>query len=185
MGKITLTITPSGTGVYTKYASVYTNDPRLGEFRLTVKFEPFVPKGYRVGSYLFDPTNEITATIATGKMYEGQVSIYFSSDRVVEIKNTVADNPAFTVKVETVEPGRRFNLSVKSADKLSAGAHKLLVKLMTDDPNQETLEVTFLVKVGSVTEANAPVKSSLPAKSVGKKSPVKSGAKSGAKVKRN
>ncbi len=169
MGKITITITPAGTGVFTKHATVITNDPRLGEFRLTIKFEPFIPKGYRVGSYLFDPTNEVAATIAPGKMYEGQVSIYFNSDRVVEIKKTVADNPAFTVNLATVEPGRRFNLSVKSADKLADGAHKLLVKLMTGDPNQETLEVAFLVKVGSVTEANAPVKSASPAKVVNPK----------------
>lgn len=178
MGKITLTITPAGAGVHTKYATVISNDRMLGEFRLTVKFEPFVPKGYRVGSFLFDPTNEIEATIAPGQAYEGQVSIYFNSDRVVEIKKTVADNLAFTTRLETVEPGRRFNLSVKSSDKLAVGTNKLLVKLLTDDPNQELLEVTFLVKVRSVTETKTPIKSDSPAKAVDQKQGNKSKRKS-------
>ena len=173
MGKITLTITPTGTGVHTKYATVYSNDRMLGEFRLTIKFEPFIPKGYRVGSYLFDPTNEIEATIAPGQIYEGKVGIYFSSDRVVAIKKIVTDNPAFTAKVESVIPGREFKLLVKSADPLAVGTQKLLVKLMTDDPNQEMLEVTFLVKVGSASEAGTSAKSTAPTTTSIKKPPVK------------
>ncbi len=153
-----------GPGVHTKYATVYTNDARLGEFRLTVKFEPFIPKGYRVGSYLFDPTNEIEATLAPDKTYAGQVGIYVSSGRVAEIKKVVTDNPAFTAQVETVTPGKEFKLLVKSADKLPAGTHKLLVKLMTDDPNQDVLEVSFLVKAGKATATPEPVKSTAPAK---------------------
>ncbi len=164
MGKITLTITPAGSGIHTKYATVISNDPRLGEFRLTVKFEPFVPKGYRVGSYLFDPTNEVEATIAPGQMYEGSVGIYFSSDRTVTIKKTAVDNPIFTANIAPVTPGREFKLIVKSADKLPLGAHKLLVKLTTDDPNQELLEVMFMVQVGSAAATNAPVKSAAPTK---------------------
>ncbi len=169
MGKITLTITPAGAGVHTKYAMVISNDRMLGEFRLTVKFEPFIPKGYRVGSYLFDPTNEIAATIAPGQVYEGKVGIYFSSDRVVAIKKIVADNAEFTTNLETVTPGKEFKLLVKSAEKLAVGAHKLLVKLLTDDPNQEWLEVTFLVQARSASEAGAPVKSASPAKVVSPK----------------
>jgi hypothetical protein len=136
---------------------------------LTVKFEPFIPKGYRVGSYLFDPTNEIEATLAPDKSYEGQVGIYVSSGRVAEIKNAVTDDAAFTAQVETVTPGKEFKLLVKSADKLPVGTHKLLVKLTTDDPNQETLEVSFLLKVGNATATPAPVKSPAPAQRVSKK----------------
>ncbi len=164
---------PSGTGIHTKYATVYSNDPKLGEFRLAIKFEPFIPKGYRVGSYLFDPTNEIEATIAPGQIYEGKVGIYFSSDRVVEIKKIVADNPAFTAHVEPVIPGKEFKLLVKSADKLAVGTQKLLVKLMTDDANQELLEVTFLVNVGSASEAGTSAKSTAPTATGNKKPAVK------------
>ncbi len=160
--------------MHTKYATVSSNDRMLGEFRLTVKFEPFVPKGYRVGSFLFDPTNEIAATLAPDQIYEGQVGIYFDSSRIVTIKKTVADNPAFTVNLATVEPGRRFNLSAKSADKLTAGTHKLLVKLLTDDPNQEVLEVTFSVQVGNAADAAVSTKPTAIAKAVGKKKLVRS-----------
>ena len=177
MGKITLTVTPSGTGVHTKYASVYSNDRMLGEFRLTVKFEPFVPKGYRVGSYLFDPTNEIEATVPADQTYERQIGIYVMGGRVAEIKNVTVNNTAFTAQVETVAPSKEFRLLVKSTDKLSAGTHKALVKLTTDDPNQETLEVTFLLKAG-VTAAEAPkAKPTAPAKTVSKKPVIKSSAK--------
>jgi hypothetical protein len=177
VGKITLTVMPSGTGKNTKYATVSSNDPRLGEFRLTVKFEPFMPKGYRVGSFLFDPTNEITAKVAPGQMYEGNVGIYFSSDRNVTIKSTAVDNPAFTANVVTVTPGREFKLHVKSADKLPVGSHKLQAKLTTDDPNQELLEVMFTVQVGGETVASEPAKPSSTEKQVNQKSPTKTGAK--------
>lgn len=147
---------------------VFTNDEKLKEFQLTVKFEPFIPKGYRVGSYLFDPTNEIQATIAPGQVYEGRVGIYFSSNQVVAIQKTVADNPAFTTTVETVSPGREFTLRVKSTAPLSAGKHKLQAKLLTNDPNQEVLEVAFLVLVGSSSDSQVPAQSTQPAQSPSK-----------------
>lgn len=172
MGKITVTITPSGAGQHSKYVTVFTNDKMLGEFRLTVKFEPFRPKGYRVGSFVLDPNSDIEATIAPDQIYEAQIGVYYTSDRSVEIKKTVADNANFNVNLETTTPGREFKLRVKSSDKLSAGTHKLLVKLMTDDPNQETLEVSFLVKAGNATPE--PVKSAAPAKTVSKKTIPKS-----------
>lgn len=134
-----------------------------------MKFEPFRPKGYRVGSFVIDPTSDIEATIAPDQMYEAQVGIYYTSDRAVEIKKTVANNPAFTATLETITAGREFKLRVKSNDKLAAGVHKLLVKLLTDDPNQETLEVSFFVKAGNATTAPEPVKSVIPAKPVSKK----------------
>lgn len=172
-GKVTLIVTPGEVGTYTRYATVYTNDPQRAEFQLALKYESFIPKGYRVGSYLFDPKTEIEATLAPGKIYEGKVGIYFSSDRVVEIKKTEADNPAFTVALDTITPGREFKLNVKSADQLPAGAHKLLVKLLTDDPNQDVLEIAFLVKVGNAPAEGAAVKPAAPAKANEKKAPVK------------
>jgi hypothetical protein len=48
-----------------------------------------------------------------------------------------------------MEAGKRYHLLVKSADKLPAGTHKLLVKLLTDDPNQEVVEVTVTVRVAA------------------------------------
>ncbi|HEX4946370.1 MAG TPA: hypothetical protein VFZ34_06905 [Blastocatellia bacterium] len=177
MGKITLTITATGAGVHTKYASVYTNDRMQREFRLTVKFEPFVPKGYRVGAYLFDPTNEIEATIAPGETYAGQVGIYVSSGRVAEIKKVAVDNATFTANVETISPGKEFKLVVKSANKLPAGVHKALVKLTTDDPNQDTLEVVFSVKAGNAAATVEEAKQTAPTKIVDKKIAVKSRAK--------
>lgn len=147
MGQVTLSLLPSGAGVHTKYAMVMTNDPALPDFRLSLTFEPFIPRGYRVGSYLFDPSNEVGGELMPDQTYENQVGIYNSGDRPVEIKKVVTNNPKFDVKLDTVEGGKAFNLRIKSTEKLAPGANKLLIKLLTDDPNQDTLEVTVVVNV--------------------------------------
>jgi hypothetical protein len=154
-GKITLSLLPSGTGIHTKYASVTTTDPKLGEFQLTVKFEVFVPRGYRVGSYLFNPSNEVSVELKLGQRYETQVGIYNDSGRLVEIKKTVTNNPNFTVNLDTVEPGKAFKLNIASTDKLPVGTNKMLIKLMTDDSHQSVLEVTVMVKVADEKASGA------------------------------
>ncbi len=157
MGKITLSVLPSGKGVHEKYALVSTNDQKLRDFRLSFKFETFVPRGYRVGSYLFDPSNEVGGELVPGQSYENQVGIYNDSGRLVEIKKMVANSPSFTVYLDTVEPGKAFILRIKSTDKLAIGANKLFIKLLTDDPKQDTLEVTVIVNVaGAQTPDIAP-----------------------------
>lgn len=126
---------------------VITNDPAMKDFRLTFRFETFVPRGYRVGSYLFDPSNEVGGELKPGQRYENQVGIYNDSGRPVEIKKVVANNSNFTVNLETVEPGKAFNLKISSNDKLVVGANKLFIKLLTDDPKQDTLEVDVIVNI--------------------------------------
>ena len=154
-----LSLLPSGAGAHTKYASVTTNDRMLGEFRLTVKFETFVASGYRVGSYLFDPSNEVGGELKVGQSYSNQVGIYNDSGRLVEIKKMVASNPNFTVQLDTVEPGKAFNLKINSNDKLAVGANKLFIKLLTDDPKQDVLEVSVIVDVaGEKPVANTSAK---------------------------
>lgn len=108
-----------------------------------------MPKGYRVGSYVFDPGNELGGELTLGQSYENQVGIYNDGERPVEIKKLVANNPSFTVNLETLEPGKAFNLKIKSTDKLAVGANKLFIKLLTDDPKQDTLEVSVIVNVAA------------------------------------
>ena len=147
MGQITLSLLPAGTGAHEKYALVLTNDRAHRELRLTLKFEVFVPRGYRVGSYLFDPSNEIGGELQPGQPYANQVGIYNDSDRPVAIKKVVTNNPNFTVTLDTLQEGKAFNLKINSNDKLVAGANKLFIKLLTDDPKQDVLEVAVIVNV--------------------------------------
>ncbi|MFN7930490.1 MAG: hypothetical protein U0Y68_21715 [Blastocatellia bacterium] len=149
MGQITLSLLPSGAGAHEKYAMVITNDRALPDFRLTLKFETFIPRGYRVGSYLFDPSNEVGGELTPDQTYENQVGIYNDSDRPVEIKKVVTNNTKFEVKLDTIEGGKAFNLRIKSIEKLALGANKLFIKLLTDDPKQDTLEVTVIVNVAA------------------------------------
>lgn len=133
----------------TKYAMVTTNDRVLSDFRLTLKFAAFVPRGYRVGSYLFDPSNEVGGELTPDQSYENQVGIYNDSDRPVTIKKVVTNNDKFTVTLDTLAGGKAFNVRIKSTEKLAPGANKLLIKLLTDDPKQDVLEVTVLVNVAA------------------------------------
>ena len=149
MGKITLSVKPAGKGSFTKYAEVTTNDPQNQNFKLTLKFESFLPKGYRLGSFLIDPGDEISGEIAQGPSYETKVNIYYDREILVKITKAVSDKENFDIQLETAQEGKRYVVVVKSAASLPVGLHKQKVKLLTDDPNQPEIELNLSLKVSN------------------------------------
>lgn len=162
-GKVVLTLRPVGLGNFIKFAVVTTNDPQQPDIKLAIKYESFVAKGYRVGSFLLDPRDEITTDLALGKNYNARVTVFYDGKEPLKITDFKADKKAFDIRLETVTEGQRYNVIAQSAAPLPAGTHKQTVKLLTNLPEQPEIELSFVVNVGGGAAA-APAASEKPAK---------------------
>ena len=128
---------------------VTTNDPKQGSFELIIKFQTSVLKGYRVGSFLFDPKDEINATVKQGEVFTGKIEIINDTDEAVKIEKLDSDRNILDFEIETLEPGKRYTLIMKSRKDLEVGTHAQLIRLKTSNPNQAMLEIA----VGLTVEA--------------------------------
>ncbi len=142
-------MTPSGKGQFEKHATVTTNDPKQSSFELIIKFQTSVLKGYRVGSFLFDPKDEINGTVKQGEVFMSKIEIINDSDEVVKVEKLDSDRNILDFEIETIEPGKRYALIMKSRKDLEVGAHAQLIRLKTSNPNQTMLEIA----VGLTVEA--------------------------------
>ena len=144
-------MTPSGRGQFEKHATVITNDPKQGVFDLIVKFQTNLMKGYRVGSFLFDPKDEISATVKQGEFFTQKIEIISDgSDTVkdaVKVEKLDSDNNYLNFEIETIESGKRYTLVMKSRKDLAAGVYTQLMRLKTNNNNQPTLDITIELTV--------------------------------------
>jgi hypothetical protein len=140
-------VTPSGKGQFEKHATVTTNDPKQPSFELIIKFQTSVLKGYRVGSFLFDPKDEINATVKQGEVFTQKIEIINDSDEAVKVEKLDSDRDVLGFEIQAVEPGKRYALTMKSRKDLEVGAHAQLIRLKTSNSNQATLEITVLLTV--------------------------------------
>ncbi len=156
-GKVVLTLKPVGLGNFTKFAVVTTNDPQQPDIKLAIKYESFVAKGYRVGTFLFDPKDEISTDLAPGKNYSARIGFFYDGKEALKITDFKADKKAFDIRLETVVEGQRYNVIAQSAAPLSAGTHKQTVKLLTNLSEQPEIELSFVVNVvgGAATAPTA------------------------------
>ncbi len=136
-------MTPSGQGQFEKHATVTTNDPKQSSFELIIKFQTSALKGYRVGSFLFDPKDEIYATVKQGEIFTSKIEIINDSDRVVKLEKLDSDNSHLDFEIETIEPGKRFTVTLKSRKDLEAGVYSQIIRLKTNNSGQATLELTI------------------------------------------
>ena len=126
-----------------------TNDPKQSSFELIIKFQTSVLKGYRVGSFLFDPKDEINGTVKQGEIFTQKIEIINDSDEAVKVEKLDSDRNILDFEIETIEPGKRYALIMKSRKDLEVGAHAQLIRLKTSNPNQTMLEIA----VGLTVEA--------------------------------
>ena len=142
-------MTPSGKGQFEKHATVTTNDPKQSSFELIIKFQTSVLKGYRVGSFLFDPKDEVNGIVKQGEIFTQKIEIINDSDEAVKVEKLDSDRNILDFEIETIEPGKRYALIMKSRKDLEVGAHAQLIRLKTSNPNQTMLEIA----VGLTVEA--------------------------------
>lgn len=105
------------------------------------------PKGKIVGPFLVGPNNQWSAHTAYGFGVNGLVTITNSTEQPIKVTQMVPGGEAFTVKMQTLEEGKRYSLEFFSSTKLPVGNHAQAVKLMTDSKEMPELTVDLQVVV--------------------------------------
>lgn len=146
-GKISLTVHTNGfSGALTKYADVLTNDPQQTKFALTIKMvigTSGPPVGRQVGQFIIGPSDHYQADIPRGTSAETGIIIYNNGPLPVNITNVIPGGEAFSVKLETLEAGKRYVLNIKSDPNLAIGDHKQVVKLVVEGGQPAELSINL------------------------------------------
>jgi hypothetical protein len=120
---------------------VATNDPRQPHFNLSLRMVINTPGAApshrigafaRVGPFLVSPSPRWSASIPRGNSVEAVFDIYNHGEPPVRITKATPGGEAFSVKLDTIQEGKRYMLTAKSAASLPMGRHAQVVKLATD-----------------------------------------------------
>lgn len=150
-GKITLSVAASERGAFTKTADVVTNDPQQKQLTLSLRYvvetaNP-LPRGRRVGWFVISPTDVLRGRAKQGHSFATSATVYTAVPQAVRITKVIPNGDAFTVKLETVEEGKRYVISARSNTSLQPGEYKQTIKLITDNSDYPDLEIDLQVTV--------------------------------------
>ncbi|MFN0111654.1 MAG: hypothetical protein ACKVZH_22560 [Blastocatellia bacterium] len=105
------------------------------------------PNGKIVGPFLVGPNNQWSTHTAFGFGVNGLVTVTNNSPQPIKVKEAIPGGEAFTVKLNTLEEGKRYSLEIVSSIKLPVGNHAQTVKLMTDSKEMPELPIDLQVSV--------------------------------------
>lgn len=145
-GKITLAIehTESYVGDITKSAAVTTNDPQMQNLTLTLHaiFKPvdgqpvagfaIAAPEKQVGPFNVLPNDRWAAEVFSGESVNTTISLINREQTPVHIKKVSAGGNDFTVTLQTLEEGKRYNLQVATAQGIKTGRHTQTATVHTD-----------------------------------------------------
>ncbi len=145
-GRIPLTVsTRNRNGKLTKTATVYTNIPgKDSVVRLTIKGEVWMPVAATPLSASF---GRITMQAAKQQSLKRKITIVNNMDEPANITNVRSTNPVFKADVRTIEPGRKFELTVTLASTPRRGGNSGRIEMATGVKAQPKLSVTASVYV--------------------------------------
>ncbi len=146
IGKIPLTVsTRNRNGHLTKTATVYTNIPgKDSVVRLTIKGEVWMPVAATPRSASF---GRVTLQNATEKSLVRKITIVNNMKEPATITDVHSTNPVFHAEVKTIEPGKKFELTVTLASKPRRGGNSGRIEMSTGVKAQPKLSVTASVFV--------------------------------------
>ncbi len=98
------------------------------------------PKGKMVGPFIVGPNDQWSARVPRGLTVSGLVAITNNTEQPVKITKMIPGGEAFKIDFQTLEEGKRYSINFVSSAELPLGAHKQVVKFLTD--NKETPELT-------------------------------------------
>jgi hypothetical protein len=160
-GKISLAIphTEGYAGEVAKSAAVTTNDAAYPSFNLLLRAHFKVPDaasvqpnapakvfseaGKRVGSLSVAPNDRWITSVFRGKSAHETLYIYSHEGKPVQIKSIVPGGTAFTVKVQAIADGKRYQLDIATDPNLKPGKYEQTVKVMTDSPQTPELTIAL------------------------------------------
>lgn len=112
-----------------------------------------VPEGQQVGPFLISPSDRWT-----GRLYQGSsdsiVFIITSTDpQARQITKVTADSQMFSGKIETLETGRRWMITIVNSALLKAGAVSDTIRIATDSSAYPELRIQLQAGVEPVIVA--------------------------------
>ena len=151
-GKIELAIehTESYAGEVAKSASVSTNDPKNSNFNLTLRARfksnspvvPPTPGPLNPNPVLtVEPLDQLITSVLTGSSSTNTLFIHNPHATPVLIKDVVPGGSSFTVKLSTIQEGKRYQLTITSNPALKAGKYLQTVRLLTDSTAQPVVKI--------------------------------------------
>ncbi len=167
-GKITLAVehTEAYSGEVSKSANVTTNDPAKPSFSLILRayFKPVAPlnaagtgakvgniSGKNTGPLTISPSDRWTTSAISGTTAATKLHFYNREETPIKITKVEAGGTDFTVQLQPIVEGKRYELAVASNPALKPGQYKQTVKLSTDNPALPEvavqLEVTVFARV--------------------------------------
>jgi hypothetical protein len=158
-GKIELAVehTAGFSGEVAKSASVSTNDPKTRVFNLTLRARfksesgpsaaPPTTASNAKNVLTVEPGDRwITSTLA-GSSAANSFFLYNPRPTPVHVKQIVAGGQNFTATLQTIEDGKRYQLSVASNPALKPGHYVQTLKAVTDSAEQPEVSIELDVTV--------------------------------------
>ena len=157
-GKIELAIehTESYAGEVAKSASVSTNDSKNPNFNLTLRARfksnspvvPPTPGPLNPNPVLtVEPIDRLITSVLTGSSSSNTFFIHNPHPTPVLIKDLIPGGNSFTVKLTTIEEGKRYQLNITSNPALKAGKYIQTVRLVTDSTTQPEVKIELSLEV--------------------------------------
>jgi hypothetical protein len=161
-GKITLQVehTDGYTGEVSKSAQVVTNDPTNQSFNLLLRayFKGEQPAtagsvvalagaGKLAGPFNISPSDRWNTSVLSGSSSAGTLTLYNGSGTPVHVKQLKPGGTDFTASFQTIEDGKRYELSIATNPALKPGQYHQTLKIVTDSKQAPELEIDLAVTV--------------------------------------
>lgn len=159
-GKIELAVehTEGYTGEVAKSASVSTNDPKNPSFNLVLRARfkpgegqpapPPPPASLNPNSVIVvEPSDRWITSAIAGSSSPNTLYIYNPQPTPVHLKKLMPGGSDFSAKLDTIQDGKRYQLSVASNPSLKPGHYLQTVKIETDSAVQPLVAIELDVTV--------------------------------------
>ena len=158
-GKIELAVehTEGYSGEVAKSASVSTNDPKTPNFNLVLRARfklegqpapPPPPAPLNPNSvFVVEPSDRWITSALTGSSSLNTLYLYNPQPAPIHLKKVIPGGTDFTAKLDTIQDGKRYQLSVATNPALKAGHYLQTVKIETDSTAQPLVAIELDVTV--------------------------------------
>lgn len=166
-GKIELAVehTEGYAGEVSKAAGVSTNDPKNPNFNLVLRarFKTESPVAATVVAplnpnpvFTVEPGERLTTSVLVGGSSSNSFYLYNPQSKPIHVKSVVPGGNDFTATIETLQDGKRYQLTVASNPALKPGHYVQVLRTLTDSPAQPVISIELDLTVYPKVFASPP-----------------------------
>jgi hypothetical protein len=108
---------------------------------------------HRAGPFQVEPGARWITVAFKGNSSSGMLSLFNPENRPIHIKRVIPGGNSFSVKLETIQPGKRYGLLVATNPALKPGQYKQTVRLITDSKRSPEASIQLEATVYSLVFA--------------------------------